>query len=467
MSSPAKVPPLGPATEPSAAQAAKPAAKPPRRSRRGQIIRVSFGLALIGVGAAVYGPHVFNTISSSAVVNARIAQIITPIEGKIAQGLPAPGTLVRGGEVLTVVENPSTESATLNQLRAESATYAERILAVRRQLEDIDALRADLEATRDRYQAARIERLQILNLENKAALTSAQATQREAETDARRRTDLGRTGAVSATDIERAQAQAERARAEVERLSFALRRQEAELTALRAGIYVAEERNDVPYTQQRLDEIRLRQAELRAHLREHEIRAAELKRSVDVEEQRHALRAGARIIAPHDAVVWRAPAEPGTQVPAQSMIAVLIDCSRLFVHVRLPGRHFEEIRPGQPASVRLIGSEAVRPAVVRELRGMGATETSDHFAAPVPPLDKNEFLVTVDLQAGAAPVEPREFCGIGRGAEVKFEAKPLTTPPWAQWLWDSGRGLFERAVAIAGEWTKDTTAIGAAEPERR
>lgn len=404
------------------------------------MVRIGLGLGLVGLGLAIYTPYLFNTISSSAVINAVVVPVLSPIDGRIVDPPPTAGSFVAAGAVLARVENHVVDRGTLAQLRIDASTLQERAISVRQQMADLQGLRDNLIRAGTGFREASVERLELQLKEAIAQRDMAQATLRETEQDFARQSILRQKGTVSEAAVERSQGQLTRARAEADRSKWYVRRVEQELEAARHGIFVAQDRNDVPYSQQRIDEISIRMVELAAQLRELEGRRHEVERALTAEEHRNADRSAVNLISPIDAVVLRRPVERGSWVAVDGLALSLIDCQHLFVTVSLHGRHFERIRPGEVAQVRLTGSDETVSARVRELRGIGASDPNDRLAALPPPVGPNEFLVTLDLDPAIAKSHSA-YCHVGRGAEVRFPAEI----PGARLLQESWLA-FERSI---------------------
>jgi hypothetical protein len=124
----------------------------------------------------------------------------------------------------------------------------------------------------------------------------------------------------------------------------------------------------------------------------------------------------------------------------------LADCHHRFVDVELPGREFEQIRPGAPAFVRLIGSDDWKQGQVRQVRGSAARTDDRLLAAQVPKPDPNSITVEVGLPQEDATMDRKNFCNIGRLAEVRFERSGFA-------LLD---GLNQKLQQLAGYFRRDT-----------
>ncbi len=387
----------------------------------GRTLRVSFGVGLFFLAAWVYVPKVFHNVSNSAIVNARVIPVVSPIEGEVIHALPIEGERLASGHVLTKIRNAALDRGRYQQLRVEAKAAHEQMLAVEAKRDDLEELRQALSAKLEDYRAATISRTRLLLREGKAAARAAEAEAREYTQAFERKSRLLERGVVSAAMADSAKNDADRAEAEAERSRISVERLEAELLALENNVFVTEERNDVPYTQQRIDEVDMRLIELRARAGELATRVTEIKKSIDVENERLARTGEAVILVPGDSIVWRSMVVEGSYVRPNSDLAMLIDCSALFVNAVVHERYFEDIRPGSAATVRIVGSDDTQTAIVRELRGMGVDDPKAQLAAGLPKIGRDEFVVSLEIAGGAKAGGAGEFCNVGRAAEVQFD----------------------------------------------
>jgi hypothetical protein len=114
------------------------------------------------------------------------------------------------------------------------------------------------------------------------------------------------------------------------------------------------------------------------------------------------------------------PASPGSVVAEGQVVLDLADCDHRFVAVELPEREFERIKPGDPASVRLIGSDQWREGYVRQVRGSAARADDRLLAAQVPIPTSGNITVEVSLPDVSGTGRGTSYCGIGRLADVRF-----------------------------------------------
>ena len=128
MQSPFHVPPKEPPPP-----VGQPAAAPVgglRRISRGQVIRVLIGLAIVAVGAAVLMPRLLFTLSSQAIINARVISLTAPIDGRVVQAPPPEGSMVQSGSRLLSLENTTVDRSWLDELKgARTRADGERVAA--------------------------------------------------------------------------------------------------------------------------------------------------------------------------------------------------------------------------------------------------------------------------------------------------------------------------------------------------
>jgi hypothetical protein len=222
--------------------------------------------------------------------------------------------------------------------------------------------------------------------------------------------------------------------------SARLEKLKAELQAMEHGVYLRDAGSDVPYTQQQRERLFLRRQELDQAVNENNVRANQLADDIAAERLRVSSLGKFDMTLPADTVVWSVAASPGSVVVHCQTVLDLTDCKHRFVAVQLPEREFESIKPGDLASIRLIGSDERRQGFVRQVMGSAARSDDRLFAAQVPSATNGNITVEVSLPADAE-VSERSYCDIGRLAEVRFQRKP---PVFIEGLFR----LFDPVVAL-------------------
>ncbi|MFO1128428.1 MAG: HlyD family efflux transporter periplasmic adaptor subunit [Rhodospirillales bacterium] len=415
--------------------------EPTRRahpSRLGQIVRICAGLALVGLALYVSLPNLIGLVGTEAVVNGRLITVYSPIEGKVTVEPPPVGREMKAGEVAVVIEDDRQNRSFLNELRTERATLSERIEALDRQDKELLATRQDLLDRSSQFRTVRQQLLDRRIEEAQATSRAAIAVADERAGNLKRRSELFDQGHLSRAALDEAAAEARSAAEHLSEARSAVKRLQTERQAAEAGVFVDNSQNDVPYSSQRIDEIALRRQDLHARRREYEIRVHEIENQMQVEEERLERQTTSSQTAPSDAVIWQRSVARGNEVVIGAELLQFLDCDDLFLEVMLDQAHFEAVRPGSPATVRLIGSDRKIPGVVRTMRGNSVSARDTHAVAHPGDKRDGQFSVTVLVDQHALRAEPGTFCGVGRSARVWFE-----TP--------FERGLQRLAALVAGD----------------
>jgi multidrug resistance efflux pump len=385
-------------------------------------IRILAGIALLAIGLWSLGPQFVFRVTREARINARVIPVHAPIEGEVVVAPPAPGTPLARGDVAIVIANPVLDRGRYEQLVTERAMLAARIDAADRQVAELAALRREFDERLERFRVANLRRSELRIREAQAAFEVAASVATERHEEADRKTNLGSGGVASPAAVLSARRAAEQADAEAMRLRITAERLAHEHAALEEGVLVGEERDDVPYSQQRVDEIHLRAVEIVARRREDEARLAALDRAIATESQRLDRLARAEVRVPSTGILWQSLVVQGTRVGPTTELFTMIDCTELVVTAKYSERYFESILPGQRAMVQLLGGGNLE-AVVESVRGLDVSSAEDRLAARMMDLAEGEFLVTLRLNSAELRGRKAAFCQVGRSVEVVLAAE--------------------------------------------
>jgi multidrug resistance efflux pump len=385
-------------------------------------VRILAGIALLAIGLWSLGPQFVFRVTREARINAPVVPVHAPIEGEVVVAPPAPGTPLTRGDIATVIVNPALDRGRYEQSVTERAMLAARIEAADRQLAELAALRKEFDERLERFRVTNLRRSELRIREAQAALQVATSVATERHDEFDRKKNLGSDGVASPAAVLTARRAAEQADVEATRLRITAERLAHEHAALAEGVLVGEERDDVPYSQQRVDEIRLRGVEIVARRREDEARLAALDRAIAAESQRLDRLARAEVRAPSTGILWQSLVDQGTSVGPTTELFTLIDCTELVVTAKYSERYFESILPGQRARVQLLGGSSLE-AVVESVRGLDVSSADDRLAARMMDLAEGEFLVTLRLDAAKLRDRKAAFCQVGRSVEVVLAAE--------------------------------------------
>jgi multidrug resistance efflux pump len=208
-----------------------------------------------------------------------------------------------------------------------------------------------------------------------------------------------------------------------------IKRLKVELASAQKGVFLRDGANDVPYSQQQRDQLMLRQQDRETELLNQNAKAAQLKIEIQEEKNRLARANSFDLTLEADHVVWSVAASPGATVVVGQYLMDLADCRHRFVAVQMPERDFDDIKAGDRAFVRLVGSDTWIDGHVRQERGSAGHADDQMLAAKVTKPHNGAIMVEVELPADVWREDKnRNFCNIGRLAEVRFPRHGIALP---------------------------------------
>jgi multidrug resistance efflux pump len=417
---------------------------------RKRYARIGLALVLIGVAGWAFLPYVTHRVAASAFVNSELVRVTAPFAGRLSQTLPHKGDLIDTSASWNLVEALSPDRRHLLDLQSQYALAQETGALARRQLKEISALDSELANRFKAYQLAILDQIRHEVAEAEADRTGCIQELKQRNEIGLRMTTLTETGLAS--PIRSAEAQANREAAST-RCAMAAARLDAikvELDAADHGVFLRAGNSGVAYIQQQRDQLLLRQQELEARALQDTARVSQLASEIDAERERTARLDNYRAALPKGHVVWSTAASPGTVVTEGQTILDLADCDHRFVVVELQERDFEQIRIGETAAVRLVGSDEWRLGLVQQIRGSAARTDNRLFAAQIANLGPAAISVEVSLPADDAHADGASFCDIGRLAEVRFR-RPLFNLAFVAAVWRrfTGAGDSRNATNVA------------------
>jgi multidrug resistance efflux pump len=367
-------------------------------------------------------PALWSITSTQAVVNARIMTLHSPIEGTMVRSPPAVGQAVAAGSPLLRIENPLADDSHLEELKTEAASLGQRVAALKKQHEELEALKGRLASNVQKYRAAAMRRLQSRLEEARAVAVAADAFAQQRRYKREQAERLARGNTVARQEAVTARLADEAARSKAAQAQAGVRHLSDELEALRLGHYLgpADGGNDVPYSQQRIHDLEIRQHDLNAKVAEFTARAAQVQKQLHIETERLGRHKGAVLKAPIDGVVWRRPLTAGSPVTRQTPVLQLLDASDIFVDALVPARYVGDIRPGDKVVIQLIGTREEVPGSVQDVLGQVALGEDRALAAEVPKLGKREVHVLVAFDGEPPSSDRFHPYHIGQPVEVRF-----------------------------------------------
>ncbi|MGD9882359.1 HlyD family secretion protein [Reyranella sp.] len=402
-----------------------------------RLVRIAVGCLLLAGAVLAILPTLTGYTSLDGTVNARLMVVSAPIAGTVTATPPKIGTPLASGAELLGIRNDHIVRTVEVQMEAELEATKARLKAAHAQGSRLAILQESLQGRLQQYQAASIDNLMHEIAIRRQRITTAAALRQAADADLARKQRLGTTGLVADVAIEQARAAsiaAENAgtiaQAELERLS-------QQLDAAKQGVFIGEGRNDVPYSQQRIDEVTMQLAELELRERELKARLRQLEIQHDEEHERNRDLGYAVLRMPFGGVIWRNNVVEGAHVIEGQELVQLLDCRDLFVDILVSEVDYDEIYPGRDAQVRLLGRSDALKGQVLAVRGSAAVVEDVILAAKSPQGTGRNARIRVNLPESALNVDYANFCQVGRSVQVRFSTRSLPIIRWLKALWFS------------------------------
>jgi multidrug resistance efflux pump len=359
------------------------------------------------------------TRSRDAVIEARQIAVTSPIDGVLTRLGVRSGDRVLRGEHLLVVSNPRASRQRLAGIRSQLQLTKAELLELRRREARLRSTAADsrLDSRRQvKLQLARQtqELNSLLAGEKKAAQELAFAHRHH-----ERYGTLFAQGAVAADVVDRTRTSWEKAQAELEAASHALRAQRAVLEAARLSLTLTATRGgDDPEIKARADQLHL--SNVQDQIRTKQVLIGGLRRQQQEAENQRGLDATEVIRSPLDGVVWNTQLSEGAGVTRTAPILTLLDCKDRWINAYVKETNLNRIRIGQKAIISLVGTDQLlKGSVVYMRSGIGRTKGGSDQAPLLPINLYREAQVKVALDPDPQ-LDARRFCLVGYTGEVHF-----------------------------------------------
>lgn len=403
------------------------------RSFSGKWLRRGMGSAILLTAAVVVVPAAFNQQSGQAVVNVPVLSLYSPISGTVQDYDASVGQAVQTDTRLGRVVNLrareglgqelKTLQARLEALRIQQADWQQ----LQRRFEQRAQLHADHEKTRLQAQLREVQ-----------AQAQAQQAQVRQDTEALARQErLARENFISPSQVDAARNTLQGSQARLLAIEARAAVLQIEGVAVRDQVYLGQGRNDVPYSQQKSEDLRIQMTELDIRLRETQSRIQQIQTQLAQGSDTQQALQEALIRAPVQGLLWRKFAANGSEVMAGAELAQVIHCRDAFVDVAVPESQLHHLQPGQVVQYRLLGSSDWLQGQVRATSGSGNNGVDQTLAAQLR-RERHEGRALVDIRPQDLPQSEAHLCYAGRVVDVKI---PRGWSPLA---------LFSRLTAMAG-----------------
>lgn len=367
-------------------------------------LRWLVGLAGVGaIAAAGSGLAAFSLPSTgTAVVNADVQILTSPIEGTVKDCGVTTGGQVHEGQVVAHVHNEWVDEAHLRELtlfQTEAETAVAKAQAA--QQEASRTLDGRLDAARTARAAAQ-EKAHQVQEQSQSALRDAQETLRLQQLVLAALAPFVQLGRLQETDLAPVRAQILQAQTQVDTLAAAAKAANAaEATAAEED---AKAQADVAQARATLEQATadLTQAQGQLATYTHQIE----------QEQAHLAALRDQVLrAPLTGSVWVQKATAGAQVQSGAPILAIADPATIAVEAVLDGALRDQVHAGDRVRVRISGAGLL---VDGHIRSLGAASSPTHDRAQdLGPQPADALRATIDLDTRAAPADL-----LGQGCEV-------------------------------------------------
>ena len=392
----------------------------PARSLARQSVRLVILLAFLVTGSLFLYFKAFRNASLQGVVNAPKYVVRAPIEGVFrVEGLTI-GTPLATGAAIGTITNDRLD----DRLEAELSTKVSRLMREKAAQEQI---RNEIAAIRERL-ATRLDDLRDINLrkyqqvtdETMDRATRLQIIADSSHQDLQRFAVLARAGVEAPVRIEEYRRAYIEDESESRTAARVASRSLIDKEAAQKGYFLGDAVWDVPYTQQRLDEIDILSQHLRLRAQVLEVELAEANDRLTREKDRLAQLRQITVHSQSAAVVSALLAGNGFEVIKGDPLVEILDLSRTYVEATFPESKYEQLTRGGEVRVSFAGSSALLRGTIVFVQGPGATDQAEADGARLWSVAKDELVLKVaiepaDLQRAYGPAPQ-----IGRRAQILF-----------------------------------------------
>lgn len=401
-------------------------------SSRGKWLRRFMAGLILVTALVIVVPAVMNQQNGHAVVNAPVLSVHSPISGTVQDFNATAGQAVfsqqRLGRVLSLRAREGLEN--------ELAHLQQRLQGLQSQQSDWQRLQRTLEQRAQRHADHELARLQaqLAEVDSQAKAQQAQVRQ-DADTLARQE-QLARDHFISPLQIDAARNVLQGAQARLAAIEAREKMLRIEALAVRDQVYLGQGRNDVPYSQQKLEDLRIQMSELNTRLRETQTRVQQIQSQLAQGGDSQQALQEAPIHSPVQGLLWRKFSANGSEVMAGAELAQVIHCRDAFVDVAVSESQLHHMSPGTVVRYRLLGTSDWREGKVRATSGSGNPGADLTLAAQLR-RERNEGRVLVDIRLEDLPQPEANLCYAGRVVDVKI---PRSWQPQV---------MFSRLTALA------------------
>jgi multidrug resistance efflux pump len=393
----------------------------PARNFARQSVRLTILIAFLATGFLFLYFKAFRNASLEGVVNAPKYVVRAPIEGTFHVEEITIGTPLAAGAAVGTITNDRLD----DRLEAELSIKGSRLM---REIVAQEVIRNEIAAIRERL-ATRLDDLRAINIRKYEQVTDEtmdraarlQIIADSSHQDLQRFSVLARAGVEAPVRIEEYRRAFIEDESESRTAARVASRSLIDKEAAQKGYFLGDAVWDVPYTQQRLDEIDILagQLQLRAQVLNAEL--AEANERLAREKGRLIHLRQVTVHSPSAAVVSAVFAGNGFEVIKGDPLVEILDLSRTYVEATFPERKYEQLSRGAEVGVSFTGSAALLRGTIVFVQGPGATDQAQANGARLWSVAKDELVLKVAIEAADLQRAYGPAPQIGRRAQIFFD----------------------------------------------
>jgi multidrug resistance efflux pump len=350
--------------------------------------------------------------TNNAVLSSQLTILRAPIEGYVAaQDLPA-GKSVESSSVVETIRNTRPEGTAVADLKSDLNHLVKQHEAAVLQRQALSGLLTELANRAMVDTVARISRFSA-NIEMyREKKASAETRRDKIKRDYDRKLALLNLGNATIADVDHLRSDFIGATQDAAAALAAMQVEISARDAAQNGVLVEPGSNDVSYSVQRADEIRILLMEVDRSIADLDSAAKQTREKLDHKPREQI---DAPIIAPISGMIWKLGALNDERVSPGDVVMELVDCRHAFIMASIPQYRIPQISLGMKAQFKFAGETFERLAQVVSVESGGMTDRVDRFAAL--PLPEREPSAIVILSPSWTS-NTRSECLIGRTARV-------------------------------------------------
>lgn len=393
-----------------------------------RLLRISIFLGIFGLAGWWILPLFYSHISVKSIVNTKRINVRSPIEGTLTKNPPPRSTEIQKGTILTRIQNQKVDPKEIARITAELEEVQQTVQSLETQKRHLERMEYRLENRMNQYREQQ-KTLYLLDIQSSRTRIQKQKEKIEQLNEKIKRIkyknseNLFESPRIGETYLEETRSRKQSVLRSIDVLRQQIRKTWTKLEALGKQIFLDAGTNDVPYSQQRLDQLQNNKAELTSRKAIQKRRVQALKNQLNTLQQHRKNIQKDRVKAARSGLVWRRHEQKGAHIRQHQILLEMIDCSEIFVQAVVPERHFQSLSYIDTAYVQFLNADKKWEGTIESVVGGAAAE--DHLqVARKPNVGQGELLVIISLPQEAFSFEGDRFCGVGRSAVVTFPYYP-------------------------------------------